>query len=160
MPAPLVEYYEGTSQVFAGPPGAAPVATNRVLVRRRLDRARSTIEEDVVSEQGPGRPLKEYVVTMAVTGSVFSMSERSGAFRGDGTLEGPAWAWTGWASHATLPDGGTVDSRDRLVGRNLEVEKEYRGARGSVRIVEHFERVEREAYERRRAALGSAPSSP
>lgn len=157
--APLTEYYDGTSQVFVGPQGSAPVATRRVLVRRRLDRAQSTIEENVVSEEGQGRPVKEYVVTMAVTGSTFSMTERSGAFRGDGTLEGPAWGWTGWTSHATLPDGSSVDSRDRLLPHSLEVEKEYRGARGSVRMVEHLERIKRDAYDRRRTELGVAPLS-
>jgi len=157
--AASTEYFDGTSEIFpAGrPEGSPPVATNKVLIRRTVDPGRGLIEEAVVSEEGRGRPVREFVVTMAVSGETFTMTERGGAFRGAGTLEGAAWGWTGWTSHAELPDGGTVDSRDRLSEQGLEVEKEYRGARGSVRMRERFSRIDREAYARRRSELGVAP---
>jgi hypothetical protein len=155
------EYFDGTSEIFPGPPapGAAPIATNRVLIRRTVDRERSVIEEEVVSEEGRGRPVKEYLVTMTVSGVTFTMAERGDAFHGAGTLEGSPWGWTAWSSHSVLPDGSTVDSRDRLSDRGLEVEKEYRGARGTVHLRERFSRIDREAYARRRADLEGGGAS-
>jgi hypothetical protein len=161
-PAAATEYFHGTSEVYPLPraEGAPPVATTRALIRRTVDPARSVIVEDVVSEDGRGRPAREYVVTMTVSGAAFTMEERAGAFRGTGTLEGPPWRWSAWTSHAVLPDGGMVDSRDRLTDASLEVEKEYRGAHGAVLMVEHFARIDHAAYDRLRAELGVAPAAP
>lgn len=161
-PAAATEYFHGTSEVYPLPraEGAPPVATTRALISRTVDTARSVIVEDVVSEAGRGRPAREYVVTMTVSGAAFTMEERAGAFRGTGTLEGPPWRWRAWTSHAVLPDGGTVESRDRLTDAGLEVEKEYRGAHGAVLMVEHFARIDHAAYDRLRAELGVAPAAP
>jgi hypothetical protein len=150
------DYFAGTSEVFPEPraDGAAPVATSRVLVRRTIDSTRNIIEEEVVNEEGRGRPAREFLVTMAVTGASFTMTERHGAFRGAGSLEGPPWGWVAWTSLAELPDGSTVESRDRLSDRGLDVEKEYHGPRGTVHLRERFLRIDREAYAARRKELG------
>jgi hypothetical protein len=156
LPAASTSYFEGTSEVFVAPRagGAAPVATMRAVIRRKLDPARGVIVEQVASEEGRGRPAREYLVTMAVSGSNFSMKERGGAFEGSGSLSGPAWAWTSWESRSTLPDGSTVHSRDLLSEQGLTVEKEVKSPRGAVVLVERFARIDRESYLRKRAELG------
>ena len=135
--APVTRCYAGPSQVHVLPANQH-VGDGTLVARRTTDRARGTITEEVASSF-PGQPARRFAVTMTVTGSKFVMTEKGGAFTGEGVLTGPAWAWTEWTSTSRLPDGTTVRSTDRAAADGFDAEKIVTGPDGvdRVRIVEH-----------------------
>ena len=123
--------YEGTSTVRL--PDGQSVPGGRTLVRRTLQPSQEKIVEEVISfDSRPEVPPKSFVVDMAVTGSQFKMTERSGAFEGTGSLTGEAWKWSEWASSSRIPNGMVVTSKDTLRPGGMVAKKVVRGAEGQV----------------------------
>src|SRR3954471_13770912 len=90
--APRTDYFEGTTTLTL--PDGRTLPGGAVLAWRTADPASATIVEQVISaDPRPGRPPREHVVTTAVSGTRFTMTEAAGAFVGEGTLEGQAWRW-------------------------------------------------------------------
>ena len=157
VPAAGSEFFYGTSKFYPQPSDSPlPSATRQVLVRRSFDPASSRITETMVTE-GPAGSYEEYTAVMTVSGGVFTMEERGGSFRGQGTLTGPPWRWTAWTSHAVMPDGAVVDASDTLSGDKLLVDKTFKGPHGTIHMVEEYKRIDRPLYNSYRALLGVAP---
>ena len=91
-----------------------------------------------------------------VGGASFTLKEEKGTFSGDGTLNGPAWAWTSWTSTARLgPDGTAVRSRSQLTERGMAVDKARVAANGAVlfTFTEDYAAIDGATYELLRAKL-------
>lgn len=150
---PTSAYFEGTSQIQL--PDGRVLPGSAVLAKRTLDQKAGTITEQVISAASRGRPATEFVVNAKVFGSKFTMTEASGAFEGDGTLQGPAWKWTGWTSVSRLKDGGKVESTDSATATTLTVHKRVIAADGSetVKTMESFNVVDEARFVARRKEL-------
>jgi len=129
-------YYLGESRMSI--PDGKLVRTSLSLVKRVVSRKDNRIEEHVLSVDE--RDSKVFVVTLEVKGSSFIVSERSGAFTGEGELVGEAWKWKEWKSVTKLAGGaGTVTSEDKLTDQGLSGKKAFTGADG--KVVLRFEDV-------------------
>ncbi len=154
-PAREVTCYLGTTKVKL--PNGQQVATMDALARRTVDPAASTIEEEVVNF---GPKQQRYVVTMRVSGSTFTMTEKNQAFTGSGELHGEPWKWTSWHSTSNLPDGSRVESTDKVTAEGIRVEKTVHGPDDSVQVIinEEFQPIGQEECSKRFDALDSAPT--
>ena len=66
---------------------------------------------------------------MQIDGDRFTLSERSGAFAGSGTLAGEPWHWTSWSSTSQIAkEGIEVESDDELTPVGLKATKQIRMA--------------------------------
>ncbi|MEO7999961.1 MAG: hypothetical protein ABI852_21090 [Gemmatimonadaceae bacterium] len=150
---PVSMYFEGTSQIQL--PDGRILPGSAVLAKRTLNQKTSTITEQVISAGSRGRPATEFIVTAKVDGSKFTMTEASGAFDGDGTLQGPAWQWTGWTSISRLKEGGRVESIDSATATTLSVHKRVLAADGTeqVKTTEMFKVVDEARFVARRKEL-------
>ena len=150
-------WFEGTI-AYTLPDGRAVGSSGVLVERRTAPDAREVVEVVTTQSRRPGAPPDRYEVHMQVdaAGTGFAMRESSGAFTGDGTLEGPAWRWTSWGSVSRLPDGSRVESSDSLAagGGALRVRKRVSGPGGALRIttLEELRRISRGVYEARQAA--------
>lgn len=153
---PQVTCFFGDSESFLT--SGQRVGRSKLIVKRTLDPAQKTITEQVITvDSRSDVPAREFMVTMLVDGARFTMTERNNAFSGDGGLVGEPWKWTGWHSHALIPDGSTIDSEDVLTKEGLKVTKTYSGPDGSVRMT--FNEMlapitEKEFHELRARAFG------
>ncbi len=120
-PPSSVHYYVGDRSVTIS--NGREVAGARVFLRRTLDPATGTIEENVVDVNTEDSTWNEYTVVMTVSGNTFTIRESSGGFDGEGTLEGEAWRWTTWRSLSRASGGNTIESVDRLEVKGLRTEK-------------------------------------
>lgn len=102
------------------------------LVRRSLDPAASTIDEEFVATADGTETGVHFEVDAAAGSFTLSFSDES--YSGTGNLYGEAWAWTGWDSHSVATDGSWVDSTDTKdaagirsskVGYSAEGEQEW-----------------------------------
>ena len=87
---------------------------------------------------------------------VSDTKEQKGAFSGDGTLSGPAWAWTSWASNTTLGGGGgTLRARSQITERGMAVDKALVAPNGAIRVTftEDYAAIDGATYELLRAKL-------
>ena len=124
-------YYLGESKMTT--PDGKLIRTSLSLVKRVVNKKDSRIEEHVLSVGE--KESKAFVVAMAVKGPKFTVSEKSGAFSGDGELVGEAWKWTEWKSVTKLAGGaGTVTSDDKLTERGVSAKKTFTGADGKVAL--------------------------
>lgn len=155
-----VEHFlaESTIQTPTGQPaGHAVVLTRRALVERE-----STILDQMTTLTGH-LPPHDQLAIMKVDGQQVSIRERGNSFTGQGTLTGPAWAWTSIQYSLTLATGGTVDisveyNPDGYVGKRA-----YRGPDGAPRLVfqDRGRRISKDCYDVLRTNLRSAaPGSP
>lgn len=132
-PAEVTEYYLGESKMSL--PSGQVVRTTLSLLKRVSDPRKSTIEEHVLSIDGK-TPPKIFVVTFAVKGSTFTVSEKSKSFSGKGELIGDPWKWKAWKSETELPEGmGKVVSEDRVEEKGLSGKKTFTGPDGKVRFL-------------------------
>lgn len=162
-PEARTDYFLGTSRVrsAAGRELGAMVS----LVKREVKPADGTIVEHVlvIDPRTPANaPLKEFVATLKVNGDAFTMTEASGHFTGEGTLDGPEWAWTHWTSSAKLEgDAGTIKSDDTLTEHGLTVKKAFIKPDGTktVDIDEEYHRIDEAQYQILRDRLLAAPAS-
>lgn len=120
-PPSSVHYYVGARSVTIS--NGREVAGARVFLRRTLDPAMGTIEENVVDVNTEDSSWTEYTIVMTVSGNTFTIRESSGGFDGEGTLEGEAWRWTTWRSLSRASGGNTIESVDRLEVKGLRTEK-------------------------------------
>jgi hypothetical protein len=139
-------YYLGESKMTT--PDGKLIRTSLSLVKRVVNKKESRIEEHVLSVSE--KDSKAFVVTFAVKDSTFTVSERSGAFAGEGELIGEAWRWKVWKSVTKLAGGaGTVTSEDKLTDRGLSAKKSFAGADGKAVLLfdESFAPISQKAYE-------------
>jgi hypothetical protein len=151
-----VEYFLGESKMLTA--AGKPFRTTLSLVKRVVNPAENRIEEHVPSIDEKN-PAKAFVVVMEVKGSKFTMSERSGAFTGEGELVGEPWKWKEWRSKSKLPgNAGTVTSADKVNERGLSAKKEYAGADGKVLFLfeDKLDRISATTYEILYARLAPA----
>src|SRR5436853_7187535 len=86
-PADQTRCFAGKSEVHLTSGQTFPAG--EVIARRTLSPSKGTIVEQVVVPGGPpGTPPREFVVDMTVRGRTLTLTERSGAFAGTGTLSG------------------------------------------------------------------------
>lgn len=150
-----VAYYLGESTV-RNADGKA-LGNLVVLAKRELRQAESRIvETTLMISSRPGEPIQEYVAVSTVNGAAFALKEQKGTFSGDGTLAGPAWAWTSWTSTANLsPNGGSVRTRCQLTERGMAVDKARLAPNGAtlVTFTEDYAAIDGGTYELLRAKL-------
>ena len=102
---------------------------SRTVARRTVDPAAGQIREDVSHDAAGAHGARSFHVVMQVDGDRFTLSERSGAFSGSGTLVGEPWHWTAWSSTARLRDAAIeVESDDELTPVGLKATKQIRRA--------------------------------
>lgn len=129
LPEPWVDHYQATSVIQAG--GFS--FDEEYLVRRMVDPpAGRIVEEFIATADGT---LTETTLEIDADAATFTLSFSDDSYAGTGTLQGPAWAWTGWESHSVAQDGSTVDSVDTVdeagaihaekVGYNAQGEQEW-----------------------------------
>ena len=139
-------YYMGESKMTLA--DGTLIRTSISLVKRVVNKKDSRIEEHVLSVDE--RESKAFVVTLEVKGAKFTVSEKSGAFNGEGELVGKSWEWTEWKSETKLADGaGTVTSEDKLTDRGMSVKKTFAGVDGKValRFEEALDSISQKTYE-------------
>jgi hypothetical protein len=154
-PAPVATCYLGESTMTT--PDGKPIRTTLSLVKRVVNEAAGRIEEHVLSVNE--RNSKAFVVTMEVSGNHYTISEKSGAFTGEGELKGEPWHWKEWKSVTRLADGaGTVTSTDTLTDHGLHAAKTFAGPDGTVsmRIEETLATITPRTYEVLYARLAPA----
>lgn len=95
----VTTYYLGETKMMS--PDGKLLRTSLSLVKRVVDQKAGRIEEHVLSVGE--KESKAFVATLEVRGARFAVSERSGAFTGDGELVGEAWKWTEWKSVTKRP---------------------------------------------------------
>lgn len=156
-PAAKVAYYLGESKVRDA--DGKSLGNLVALVRRELRPAESRIvETTLLVSSRPGEPIQEYVAVSTVDagGGAFTLKEQKGTFSGDGTLAGPAWAWTSWTSTAALgPGGDRVRTRAQLTERGMAVDKARLAPNGAVLVTftEDHAAIDGATYELLRAKL-------
>ena len=86
-----------------------------------------------VDERG-GTHDAAWTTELAVAGASFTSIERGpeGEARGEGTLLGPAWAWTGWQAVTHRADGFDEHTAARFTDDALTITSELRGPDGAV----------------------------
>lgn len=139
-------YYLGESKMTT--PDGRLLRTSVSLVKRVVKPKESKIEEHVLSVDE--RSAKPFVVTQKVSGSKFTMTEKSDSFGGEGDLIGEPWKWTGWKSVSKIAGGaGTVTSEDKLSEHGLTVKKTFAGPDGkaSVKFEKSLKPVSAKMYE-------------
>jgi hypothetical protein len=153
-PAAKAAYYLGESKVRDA--DGKSLGNLVALVKRELRPAESRIvETTLLVSSRAGEPIQEYVGVSTVNGAAFTLKEQKGAFSGDGTLAGPAWAWTSWTSTASLGPGGTVRSRSQLTERGMAVDKTRLAPNGAVlfTFTEDHAAIDGATYELLRAKM-------
>ena len=148
-----VGYYFGTTTQTL--PDGRPAGSMDCLVKRSLYPAEGLLIEIDACVRAGAAKATEFVLVAAVAGSVYRFVELGGAFRGSGTLSGPAWAWTSWKSRSTMGDGGVVESSDRMTGAGIETDKKYFNAAGAlvVNMREDLRPISKDDYAERRGKL-------
>ncbi|HEY2157243.1 MAG TPA: hypothetical protein VGH33_16570 [Isosphaeraceae bacterium] len=158
-PAPAsaakVAYYLGESKVRNA--DGKPLGNLVALVKRELRPGEARIVEStlLLSSRG-GEPVQEHVAVSSVKGETFTVKDQKGAFSGDGTLSGPAWAWTSWTSNTTLGGGsGTLRARSQITERGMAVDKALLAPNGAIRVTfaEDYAAIDSATYELLRAKL-------
>ena len=149
-------YYLGESKMTT--PDGKLIRTSLSLVKRVVNPKESRIEEHVLSVTE--KDSKAFVVTLAVKGSRFTVSEKSAAFTGEGELFGEPWKWKEWKSVTKLAGGaGTVTSEDKLTDRGLSAKKRFAGADGKEALLfeESLVPITQKTYEVLFARLAPMP---
>jgi hypothetical protein len=142
-----VAYYLGESAVRDA--DGKPLGNLVVLFKRETRPSESRIvETTALISSRPGEPIQEYVATSTVNGTTLSLKEQKGTFSGDGTLAGPAWAWTSWTTNTTL-GGGTLRSRFQVTERGLAADKALLAPNGAIRVTfsEDYAAIDGGTYE-------------
>jgi hypothetical protein len=154
-PAAKVAYYLGESTV-RNADGKA-LGNLVVLLKRELRPGEARIvETTLLLSSRAGEPVQEHVTISTVKGGSFALKERKGTFSGDGTLTGPAWAWTSWTTNTTLAGGGgTLRARNQLTDRGMAVDKTLLAPNGAVRatFTEDHASIDGATYELLRTKL-------
>ncbi|HVV82150.1 MAG TPA: hypothetical protein VHE35_03695 [Kofleriaceae bacterium] len=103
-----------------------------LLLSLRADPPTSTIISQLTEHGANGDATWSTVMT--VDGDRFASVEHGpeGDAHGEGTLVGPAWAWTGWTSVTHRPEGFDEHADARFTSTGLDVTTDTRGPDGAV----------------------------
>jgi hypothetical protein len=156
-PVADIRCYRGMVSIHAGPDDAE-VGRLPAVIRRTVDAGAGTIVEEVSQPGDDG--VKTYLVTMAVAGSDFKMTEKSGAFSGQGSLKGADWKWDAWTSQSTLDDGTIVTSTDQRTVDGLSAVKSIvQGGQTVATMHEDYQSLACDQYDAALAELSAPPAA-
>jgi hypothetical protein len=154
LPETIVTCLAGTSTVILE--DGRVVGKSQVLIRKTFMPAQGKILEHVVTIDGrPDHPPQEFMVELTVSGSSFKISERKGAFTGEGEfLAGAPWQWTAWKSKSILPDGSSVVSEDKYEASGLFIANKILHAPDgtpTIRLKEELQNISEQDFQTRRS---------
>jgi hypothetical protein len=123
-----------------------------IVMRRTVDPVASTIRQEAVRTSGGFGFVMRGQVDLSVTGSTFRSHTPDDA-RGEGRLDGPAWAWTHWTETRHHANGnlrwteeieGWLDAEQlRFRGRHVERSTAWSAELGLLDCAEYEARIER-----------------
>jgi len=112
-----------------------PLGIAAALVRRTETPATGMIVEQTVTLEMGEEPRESFTL-MQVDGAKLIISEREGRFTGEGELQGPPWAWTGWTSRLEMTGGtGTVRVTESVTPEGRTAQRRYFSPEGELRVV-------------------------
>jgi hypothetical protein len=128
-----VTCFRGTTEMLN--PNGDKQDTKFARVKRTVDATSKTIEELVeVASTGDfvAQDTKTFDVVFTVSADkeskyTFTMAEKSGAFTGQGVLNGEPWKWNSWNSTSTMGPIA-VESSDEMNGTGMTATKSIRRA--------------------------------
>ena len=156
LPAASTVYYLGETQVKTAE--GQPLGAMATLMKRDVRPAdASIVETSLMLSSKRDEAVKEIRAVMRVAGSTFSLKEQGEGFTGNGTLNGPAWAWTSWTTTTRIPGrlGGTLVAKTVVSERGLTVVKAMLGDDGKPRVTfnEDYATIDDATYELLRSKL-------
>ncbi|MHB8080130.1 MAG: hypothetical protein ACYDIE_12855 [Candidatus Krumholzibacteriia bacterium] len=111
------------------------LGVSAALVRRTETPATGMIVEQTVALE-MGEAPRETFTTMQVEGTKLIIADRDARFNGEGELQGPPWAWTGWTTRLELAgDTGTVRSSETVTAAGRTAQRRYFSPAGELRMV-------------------------
>ena len=123
------------------------------VVRRAYDRTARVIVEHRVSAGMAVDVVEDVVVGAGESPSTFTIR---GGPAGTGTLDGPAWAWTGWTGEFHGGDGSTMTTAVSIDDAGMQVIAEiHAGGRHSMGVPERYPRFACSELGKREAALAT-----
>lgn len=148
-----VEYYAGRQDVSL--PTGRTIRSSSILISRRFEPGRNTIEEEAYDINTEDSTWAHYVVVLTVSGNTFRLRETTGQFDGEGTLQGEPWKWTSWKSTSRASRGNMIESTDRVEGDTLTAVKLVKTSDGQlvVKVAETLLRITQDEFERRKKEL-------
>lgn len=150
LPAAWTEYYAVESRIEAG----GFTFDESYWARRLVDPAASAIDEELVATADG--TVTRSALAVDAGAATFTLVINDGEYTGAGTLSGPAWAWTSWASRAEMDDGTYVESEDRVTDTGLLVDKVGYSAAGGQEwtLTDTFTTVDEATWQAGLDALG------
>ena len=102
-------YYLGDSKISSATGEAR--GSGVLLLEKTHDPDKGVITERAI-EVKADRSVSEYIVTLKVSGSSFTITDNKGTIHGSGTLFGPAWQWTYFKAAFQSENGARIEDEN------------------------------------------------
>ena len=102
-------YYLGDSKISSASGEAR--GSSVLLLEKTHDPDKGVITERAI-EVKADRSVSEYIMTLKVTGSSFTITDSKETIHGSGTLFGPAWQWTYFKATFQSENGARIEDEN------------------------------------------------
>jgi hypothetical protein len=96
-----------------------PSLSTALLIEKTLDAAAGTFTERAVQVSPSKKQVIDVTMTLTVKGQNFTIKDNLGTMTGNGTLQGPAWAWTFLSGdYVIAANGMKIHDEDYMADQN------------------------------------------